>query len=211
MANDNETVEQVSLSDRPLSDQIRIIRDNYSIGSGEFDALDEAADVVECNQREISRLKGERKVILKANESLAADNTRLRDELAAKDSMISEQSAVNESQAAQLRDALNECEELKCAIADLKHISDAVVKSLRDKKLEMSGEIAEKDAEIAKLRALVGELADALLAACNDTCDYCKKLLNIGDASALMCLQNHQCNVGQAYGRLVAKAREVTK
>ena len=88
MANDNETVEQVALSDRPLSDQIRIIRDNYSIGSGEFDALDEAADVVECNQREISRLKGERKGILKANESLAADNTRLRDELAAKDAEI---------------------------------------------------------------------------------------------------------------------------
>ena len=162
MANDNETVEQVALSDRPLSDQIRIIRDNYSIGSGEFDALDEAADVVECNQREISRLKGERKVILKANESLAADNTRLRDELAAKDSMISEQSAVNESQAAQLRDALNECEEFKCAIADLKHISDAVVKSLRDKKLEMSGEIAEKDAEIAKLRALVAKAREVL-------------------------------------------------
>ena len=88
MANDNETVEQVALSDRPLADQIRIIRDNYSIGSGEFDALDEAADVVECNQREISRLKGERKGILKANESLAADNTRLRDELAAKDAEI---------------------------------------------------------------------------------------------------------------------------
>ena len=88
METNNKTVELVALSDRPLADQIRIIRDNYSIGSGEFDALDEAADVVECNQREISRLKGERKGILKANESLAADNTRLRDELAAKDSEI---------------------------------------------------------------------------------------------------------------------------
>ena len=77
--------------------------------------------------------------------------------------------------------------------------------------IEQTNKVEAKDAEIAKLRALVGELADALLAACNDTCDYCKKLLNIGDASALMCLQNHQCNVGQAYGRLVAKAREVTK
>ena len=57
MANDNETVDQVALSDRPLADQIRIIRDNYSIGSGEFDALDEAADVVECQQREIAELK----------------------------------------------------------------------------------------------------------------------------------------------------------
>ena len=56
MANDNETVEQVALSDLPLAEQIRIIRGNYSIGSGEFDALDEAADVVECNQREIAEL-----------------------------------------------------------------------------------------------------------------------------------------------------------
>ena len=47
-------------------------------------------------------------------------------------------------------------------IADEKRISDAVIKSLRDKKLEMAGEIAEKDEEIAGLRALVGELADEL-------------------------------------------------
>ena len=57
MANDNETAEQVALSDLPLAEQLRIIRGNYSIGSGEFDALDEAADVVECHQREIAELK----------------------------------------------------------------------------------------------------------------------------------------------------------
>ena len=54
MANDNETVEQVALSDLPLAEQLRIIRGNYCIGSGEFDALDEAADVVECHKREIA-------------------------------------------------------------------------------------------------------------------------------------------------------------
>lgn len=138
MANDNETVEQVALSDRPLADQIRIIRDNYSIGSGEFDALDEAADVVECNQREISGLKGERKGILKANESLAADNTRLRDELAA------------------------------------------------------------KDAEIVKLRALVGELADALD---SYPCHNCKH-------GSERC---EWCGTIQGLDALVSKAREVTK
>ena len=53
MANNNETVDQVALSDRPLAEQLRIIRGNYCVGSGEFDALDEAADVVECQQREI--------------------------------------------------------------------------------------------------------------------------------------------------------------
>ena len=116
--------------------------------------------------------------------------------VAAKDSMISEQSAVNESQAAQLRDALNECEELKCAIADLKHISDAVVKSLRDKKLEMSGEIAEKDAEIEKLRALVGELADALE---NYPCHNCKH-------GSERC---EWCGKAKELGALVAKAREM--
>ena len=56
MANNNETVEQVALSDRPLAEQLRIIRGNYCAGSGEFDALDEAADVVECQQRKIAEL-----------------------------------------------------------------------------------------------------------------------------------------------------------
>ena len=36
-------------------------------------------------------------------------------------------------------------------------ISDAVIQSLRDKKLEMAGEIAEKEAEIAKLRECLKE------------------------------------------------------
>ena len=63
--------------------------------------------------------------------------------------------------------------------------------------------------ENTNLRALVCELADALLSDYEETCDYCKKHLNIGEASELICLHNHQCNVGQAYRRLVAKAREV--
>ena len=42
-------------------------------------------------------------------------------------------------------------------IADEKRISDAVVQSLRDKKLEMAGEIAAKEAEIAKLRECMKE------------------------------------------------------
>lgn len=73
-------------------------------------------------------------------------------EMEAKDAMIAEQASVNESQAAQLRDALNECEELKYAIDDSKRVSDAVIKSLRDEKLEMAREIAAKDAEITMLK-----------------------------------------------------------
>ena len=37
MSNDNETVEQVALSDLPLAEQLRIIRGNYSIGSFLFE------------------------------------------------------------------------------------------------------------------------------------------------------------------------------
>ena len=45
----------------------------------------------------------------------------------------------------------------KREIADEKRISDAVVQSLRDKKLEMAGEIAAKESEIAKLNRKVYE------------------------------------------------------
>ena len=45
----------------------------------------------------------------------------------------------------------------KREIAYEKRISDAVVQSLRDKKLEMAGEIAAKDAEIAELRECLNE------------------------------------------------------
>ena len=41
----------------------------------------------------------------------------------------------------------------KREMADEKRISDAVIQSLRDKKLEMAGEIAAKDEEIERLRA----------------------------------------------------------
>lgn len=47
------------------------------------------ADRIEAvHQREIGELKGERKGILKANEAFAADNTRLRGEIAEKDAEI---------------------------------------------------------------------------------------------------------------------------
>ena len=45
----------------------------------------------------------------------------------------------------------------KREMADEKRISDAVVQSLRDKKLEIAGEIAAKEAEIAKLNRKVYE------------------------------------------------------
>ena len=45
----------------------------------------------------------------------------------------------------------------KREIADEKRISDAVIQSLRDKKLEMAGEIATKDEKIASLRTIIDE------------------------------------------------------
>ena len=66
----------------------------------------------------------------------------------------------------------------KREMADEKRISDAVIQSLRDKKLEMAGEIAEKEAEIAKLRECMKE---AIREKCpftrmsckhGETCDY---------------------------------------
>ena len=48
----------------------------------------------------------------------------------------------------------------KREMADEKRISDAVIRSLRDKKLEMAGEIAVKEAEIARLRAALNPVLD---------------------------------------------------
>lgn len=66
----------------------------------------------------------------------------------------------------------------KREIADEKRISDAVIQSLRDKKLEMEGEIVEKDAQIVRLRELVSELLNKLVInhciGCQvDDCDGC--------------------------------------
>ena len=76
----------------------------------------------------------------------------------------------------------------KREIADEKRISDAVIKSLRDKKLEMAGEIAAKEAEIAKLNRKVYEYEKLLasspigliyqLGICNQSVTNCNRLGN---------------------------------
>ena len=91
-------------------------------------------------------------------------------------------------------------------LADEKRISEAVVQSLRDKKLEMAGEIAEKEAEVSTLRALVGEMADAL----DTTIHYRDFICDCGEPSL------HNCSVRSrvcfAKNRLlVMKARNVVK
>ena len=95
----------------------------------------------------------------------------------------------------------------KREMADEKRISDAVIQSLRDKKLEMAGEIAEKEAEIAKLREC---LKEAIREKCpftrmsckhGEPCDYeCgtdkwrKDLQDEGGADALFLKRNDkQC------------------
>ena len=94
----------------------------------------------------------------------------------------------------------------KREMADEKRISDAVIQSLRDKKLEMAGEIAAKEAKVSVLRALVGEMADAL----DTTIHYRDFICDCGEPSL------HNCSVRSrvcfAKNRLlVMKARDVVK
>ena len=86
-------------------------------------------------------------------------------------------------------------------MADEKRISDAVIQSLRDKKLEMAGEIVAKDEEIARLRALVKELSNVaeMFVSCKAT--YCE--IACGDIK-------EKC-INKKTIELVAKAREVAK
>ena len=88
----------------------------------------------------------------------------------------------------------------KREMADEKRISDAVVQSLRDKKLEMAGEIAEKDEEIAGLRSLVKEFADVL----NDTKNYM-----CFDCPVRNCPGEYDCRDTKKYCLLIDKARKV--
>ena len=108
--------------------------------------------------------------------------------------------------AARDADKIHELRELVKELADEKRISDAVVQSLRDKKLEMAGEIAAKEAEVSTLRALVGEMADAL----DTTIHYRDFICDCGEPSL------HNCSVRSrvcfAKNRLlVMKARDMVK
>lgn len=88
----NETIQDII---REMRDEVRMSRENNPdprtrvfLTSANM-ALEDFADRLEAAYtREFDELKGERKGILKANESLAADNTRLRGELAEKDAEI---------------------------------------------------------------------------------------------------------------------------
>ena len=86
----------------------------------------------------------------------------------------------------------------KREMADEKRISHAVIKSLRDKKLEMAGEIADKDEEIARLRALVKELSNVAERFVSCKATYCE--IACGDIKE-KCI--HKKTI-----ELVAKARE---
>ena len=103
--------------------------------------------------------------------------------------------------AARDTDSIHELRSLVKELADEKRISDAVIKSLRDKKLEMAGEIAEKDEEIARLRALVGELANVAERFVSCKATDCE--IACGDIKE-KCI--HKKTI-----ELVAKAREVAK
>ena len=86
----------------------------------------------------------------------------------------------------------------KREMADEKRISDAVIQSLRDKKLEMAGEIAEKDEEIARLRALVKELSNIAERFVSCKATYCE----------IACRDIKEKCIHKKTIELVAKARE---
>ena len=136
MTNDNETVEQVCECVEYLAGTDG---GGLEIFGEHINPISLADRILTAHKREIGELKGERKGILKANDAFAADNTRLR------------------------------------------------------------GELAEKDAENEKLRALVKELADALEdRTCKAVCElYCTE----ADKKDCVNLENRA---------LVAKARKMT-
>ena len=103
--------------------------------------------------------------------------------------------------AARDTDSIHELRSLVKEMADEKRISDAVIQSLRDKKLEMAGEIAAKDAEIANLRALVKELSNVAERFVSCKATDCE--IACGDIKE-NCI--HKKTI-----ELVAKAREVVK
>ena len=86
-------------------------------------------------------------------------------------------------------------------LADEKRISNAGVQSLRDKKLEMAREIADKGEEIASLRALVKELSN--VAERFVSCKATYREIACGDIK-------ENC-IHKKIIELVAKAREVAK
>ena len=119
---------------------------------------------------------------------------------------LCEEYATRRRYAARDTDRIQELRALVKEMADEKRISDAVIKSLRDRKLEMEREIVAKDAEVSTLRALVGEMADAL----DTTIHYRDFICDCGEPSL------HNCSVRSrvcfAKNRLlVMKARNVVK
>ena len=89
----------------------------------------------------------------------------------------------------------------KREIADEKRISEAVIKSLRDKKLEMAGEIAAKDEEISRLREIVKELSNVAERFVSCKATYCE----------IACRDIKDNCIHKKTIELVAKAREVVK
>ena len=100
--------------------------------------------------------------------------------------------------AARDTDRIQELRALVKEMADEKRISDAVIQSLRDKKLEMAGEIAEKDEEIARLRALVKELSNIAERFVSCKATYCE----------IACRDIKEKCIHKKTIELVAKARE---
>lgn len=81
MDNDKKTVAEIVK-------RVRRECNSYPLPNAAGEKLKLVREIDDAHKREIGELKGERKGLLKANEAFAADNTRLRGEVAAKDAEI---------------------------------------------------------------------------------------------------------------------------
>lgn len=79
----NETVEEIVK-------RVRRECNSYPLTTAAAEMMKLVREFQAAHEREIAAKDGDRKGLLKANESLASDNTRLRGELAAKDGEIAE-------------------------------------------------------------------------------------------------------------------------
>lgn len=126
--------------------------------------------------------------------------------LAAHKRELAEQAAVNEAQATQLRDALNECEELKHEIAAKEGKRKGLLKA---NELLAADNTRLREAVVA-LRLLAKGLADALKKI-DDACDgdMCKHFIDNEHCSK--CVYLETCQTGIAHNALETNKSEITK
>lgn len=188
METNNETVELV------CDKNLRHILNEFGMPVRIFNDI--ADEIVAAHKREIGELKGERKGLLKANESLAADNDRLRDELKKKDAEIAQLVSVINSECNKCGDCAKFGYDCNAGDIDGNENCRACKKFVSK--------------EVSALRALVKELADALEKiddmADGDMCKYFDGTQHCSKCKYINC-----CETGVAHNALKTHESEISK